>query len=559
MTTKPWLKHYPKGVPAEIDPSAYRNLVEVFETSSRKYAENRAFTNMGTHLTYGEMDRLTSDLAAYFQNGLGLKKGDRIALQMPNLPQYPIAIFAALRAGLVIVNTNPLYTAREMRHQFRDSGATTVIILANFASQLQEVLSETPIKNVIVTEIGDMLPFAKRQLVNAVVKHVKKMVPPFSIPGAIPFRRAMSLGAGMKREPVDLAPSDTAFLQYTGGTTGVSKGAILTHRNVVANMEQISAWIQPVLEEGREVVITPLPLYHIFSLVVNCLAFYKYGGRNILVTNPRDIPAFVKLLAKERFTAISGVNTLFNALCNHPDIGKIDFSSAKLAVAGATALQGPVAKRWKELTGVPIIEGYGMTEASPVISCNPVDGTDKLGSIGMPVPSTEVRLLGDDGEEVPRGEPGEIVVRGPQVMKGYYQRADETALVLTGDGWLRTGDVGVIDEFGFFKIVDRKKDMILVSGFNVYPNEIEDVLAAHPGVLESAAVGIPDEKSGESVKVFVVKKDQSLGDEVLMAYLRKNLVAYKVPRQIVFRAELPKTPVGKILRRALRDENPARS
>ncbi|HTL11424.1 MAG TPA: AMP-binding protein [Bdellovibrionota bacterium] len=553
-TPKPWLKHYPQGVPAEINPENYRSIVDVFDRASSKHGASVAYSNMGANLTYADMDRLTAQFAAFLQKGLGLKKGERIALQMPNLLQYPVALFGALRAGLIVVNTNPLYTAREMKHQFKDSGATAVVILANFASHLQEVLSDTPIRHVIITEVGDLLSSPKRQVTNAVVKYVRKMVPPYSIPNAVPFRTALQKGAGLAYQKMDLGPSDIAFLQYTGGTTGVSKGAMLTHRNLVANMEQISAWIFPRLEEGKEVVFTPLPLYHVFSLVVNCLAFYQFGGRNILVTNPRDIAGFIKLLRDNPFTAISGVNTLFNALVNHPEIKTVDFSRTKIAVAGATALQGAVARKWKEVTGVPIIEGYGMTEASPMITCNPVDGTDKLGTIGLPAPSTEVRLVDDDGHDAALGKPGEIWARGPQVMKGYWQRPEETADVVDSQGWLHTGDVGVMDSDGFFKIVDRKKDMILVSGFNVYPNEIEDVLATHPGVLESAAVGIPDEKSGEAVKVFVVKRDQDLQAEPLMTFLRQNLVAYKVPRQIEFRKELPKTNVGKILRRALREE-----
>ncbi len=551
METK-WFENYSKGVPKEIDMSAYTSALDVFNKSVEKYYNKPCFTNFGVTLTYGDLDRLTDYFAAFLQKKLGLQKGDRIAIQMPNLLQFPIAMFGAMKAGLIVVNTNPLYTAREMQHQFKDSGAKAVVILANSAHHLQEIIGETDIKNVVVTEIGDLLGFPKKYIINAVIKYVKKMVPSYSLPGAFSFNEVLEIGKGLSRDPIELNYDDTCFFQYTGGTTGVSKGAVLTHRNVCANMLQISEWMKPVLKEGEESVITPLPLYHIFSLTVNCMTLMSYGAHNILITNPRDIPAFLKEMSKWDFTLLTGLNTLFNAMMNHPDFKKVSFDKCRFSVAGGMALQDAVALRWKELTGTPILQGYGLTETSPVVTCNPIDGGDKLGTIGLPLPSTMVKIIKDDGSEATIGEEGELLCKGPQVMDGYWEKPDETAKVMTEDGWLKTGDVARMDEEGFFKIVDRKKDMILVSGFNVYPNEIEDVIVKHPAVLEVAAIGKPDENSGEVVKIFVVKKGD-VTEQELIGFARENLTAYKVPKAVEFREELPKTNVGKILRRALRD------
>ena len=550
---KIWLARYPKEVPADIHLSPYTGIVDVFRESVAKFRDRSAFENMGCSMTYREVERLSDDFASFLQNQLHLRPGDRIALQMPNVLQFPIAMFGAFKAGLVVVNTNPLYTEREMRHQFIDSGCKAIVILANFASHLEKILSETPIEHVVVTELGDMLPQPKRWLVNFVVKHVKKMVPAFTLRGSYSFRQALMSGTGQPLRPVPCKLQDLALLQYTGGTTGVSKGAMLTHENVVANMQQICAWMLPLLKEGKEIAICALPLYHIFCLTVNALAFMKYGGTNILITNPKDIGQFIKTLRQYKFTILTGVNTLFNALMNHSDFKTVDWSHLKISVAGGMALQTAVAERWQKLTRTKIGEGYGLTEASPVVCCNPVDGTDRLGTIGLPLPSTEIKLIDDDGKEVTVGQAGELCVRGPQVMAGYWQKPEETRAVLDNERWLRTGDVAQADADGFFKIVDRKKDMILVSGFNVYPNEIEDVIAMYPGVAEVAAIGVPDEKSGEAVKVFVVKKDPELTAEKLMAHAKSNLTAYKVPKSIEFQQELPKTNIGKILRRALRD------
>ncbi len=554
---QPWLKNYPAGISANIDPNLYPNLMTVFDEAVRKFRGHRAYSNMGTVFTFEELDRLSGNFASFLQNELKLKKGDRIALQMPNLLQFPVALFGALRAGLTVVNTNPLYTAPEMKHQFRDSGAKAIVILANFAGLLEKVLPETDIESVIITEIGDMLPFPKNWVVNNVVKHVKKMVPPYHLPEAYKFRQALEVGASKPYQSVECHHEDIAFLQYTGGTTGVSKGAVLTHRNVIANMLQIVEWMRPALKPGEGAIITALPLYHIFSLVVNCLTLMHYGAENILITNPRDIPGFIKILKSSNFTVVAGVNTLFNALMNDPEFEKIDFSNLKLSVAGATALQRVVSDRWFKITKTKIVEGYGLTESSPVVTCNPVDGTEQIGTIGMPVPSTSVKLVNDDGIEVARGEPGELCVKGPQVMRGYWNRDDETRKTIK-DGWLYTGDVAVLLEDGFFKIVDRKKDLILVSGFNVYPNEVEDAIASHPKVLEVAVVGVADEKSGEAVKAFVVKRDPSLTAQEVIEHSRKSLTNYKVPRSVEFRTELPKTNVGKILRRALRETTPTK-
>ena len=556
---KIWLKNYQAGVPAEIDVNAYKSVAEVFEKSVAKFADRPAFANMDKIITYRELDKLTRDFGAYLQNKLGLKKGDRVAVMMPNLLQYPIAVFGILRAGLTVVNVNPLYTPRELEHQLKDSGAETIVILENFAITLQDVLKNTPVKNVITTQIGDMLGFPKSLVVNMVVKHVKKMVPSWSIHNTVKFNDTLTQGSRLKLNLVQLGHDDIAFLQYTGGTTGVSKGAMLTNRNIVANMMQAHAWLKPMVREGQEIIITALPLYHIFSLTANCMVFTELGGLNILITNPRDIPAFVKELQKYPVTCMTGVNTLFNALINNPDFGKIDFSTWKLALGGGMAVQRAVAEKWKQVTSVPLIEAYGLTETSPAACINPMDLKEYNGAIGLPVPSTECSVRDEAGNEVPMGEPGELWVRGPQVMKGYWQRPDESAKVLKEGGWLATGDMAIVTPDGFFKLVDRKKDMILVSGFNVYPNEIEDVVAMHAGVLEVACIGIPDDKSGEVVKVYVVKKDQALTEKEVIEHCKKNLTGYKVPKYVEFRAELPKTNVGKILRRALRDEELAKT
>lgn len=551
MSDKNWLKNYPSGVKHEIDLSSYTSIMTVFDEGVRKFRSGKAFTNMGVSITFEELDREVGKFASFLQNELKLKKGDRIAIQMPNLLQFPIVLFAALRIGLVVVNTNPLYTAKEMKYQFKDSGAKAVVILANYASLLQEVIKDTDIESVVITEIGDLFPFPKSLIVNTVVKHVKKMVPAYSLPQAYSFKKALEIGSERPYKDVPCTMEDIAFLQYTGGTTGVSKGAILTHKNILANMQQIVEWMKPVLEPGKEAIVTALPLYHIFSLTVNCLTFMTYGGENILITNPRDIPAFIKTLRTHRFTVVTGVNTLYNALMNHADFAKIDFSKTKISVAGAMALQKTVYEKWKAKTGTEIFEGFGLTEASPVVTCNPINGGGIVGTIGIPLPSTDVICADDDGKEVPVGKEGELWAKGPQIMKGYWNRPDETAKVLE-NGWLKTGDIAVKLENGFFKIVDRKKDMILVSGFNVYPNEVEEAISSHPGVLEVAAIGIPDEHSGELVKVFVVKKDPDLKEADVIAHARKNLTGYKVPKAVEFRTELPKTNVGKILRRALR-------
>jgi long-chain acyl-CoA synthetase len=549
---KVWLKHYPPEVPPEIDLSKYSHLMEVFDEAVRKFRNVDSFSNLGGSLTFAELDLKVGQFASFLQNELGLKKGDRIALQMPNLLQFPVALFGALRAGLIVVNTNPLYTPPEMKHQFKDSGAKAIVILANYGAHLQEILKDTQIQSIVVTEVGDLLPFPKSLIVNSVLKYVKKMVPAYNLPQAYNFKQALEIGSQRPYKDVPMDIEDTAFLQYTGGTTGVSKGAVLTHKNVLANMLQIVAWMNPLLEEGKEIIITALPMYHIFSLTVNSLAFMTFGGHNILITNPRDIPAFIKTLRETPFTVMTGVNTLFNALMNHPDFGKVSFKHTKLSVAGAMALQKSVADRWKQLTNTPIFEGYGLTEASPVVCCNPIIGDlGKVGTIGMPLPSTNVKLVDDQDQEVAQGLEGELCCQGPQVMKGYYNRPDETAKVLK-NGWLKTGDMGIMLPDGYFKIVDRKKDMILVSGFNVYPNEVEEVIASNPKVLEVAVIGVPDEHSGEVVKAFVVKKDPSLTEAEVIAHAKKSLTNYKVPKSVEFRKELPKTNVGKILRRALR-------
>ena len=547
----PWLKHYPKGVPSEIDPRRYNSIIDLFQETTERYADLAAFKCMGSTLTYDELAELSRDFAAFLQNR-GLRKGDRIAIQMPNVLQYPVALFGALQAGLVVVNTNPLYTPREMKHQFHDSGVKAIVILSNFAYNLHDVLSDTDIDLVIVTDVGDLLGFPKSLIVNSVAKYIKKMVPHYDIPGAVNFFEALDEGSFNDLTDPSLNPTDLAFLQYTGGTTGVAKGAMISHGNMIANMLQIGEWMAPRLKAGEETIVTALPLYHIFSLSVNCLSFMQRGATNLLITNPRDISGFIKTLRKEHYTVMSGVNTLYNALMNHPNFKNLDFSNLKISVAGGMALQNSVAERWETLTGTPIIEGYGLTEASPVISCNPVDGTHRIGTIGIPVPSTDVKLIDETGATVPLGQPGELCAIGPQVMQGYWNRPDETSKILTPEGWLRTGDIAIMESDGFFKIVDRKKDMILVSGFNVYPNEIEDVVSTMDAINEVAAVGVPDEHSGEVVKIFVVKKGPVTETEII-EYCRKNMVAYKVPKYVEFRNELPKTNVGKILRRALRE------
>ncbi len=548
-----WLQQYPLGVPADIDPDAYASLRDIVDQACAAHAQLPAFTNMGATLSYAQLDELSLAFAVWLQKKSGLVKGDRVALMMPNILQYPIALFGVLRAGMVVVNTNPLYTARELEHQLKDSGAKAIVIVENFVHVLQQVLPRTELKQVLITRIGDLLGFPRGLLVNFVLKHVRKQIPAWSMPGALPFKSALGGGLGQKLEPVSLGPDDIAFLQYTGGTTGVSKAAILTHRNMVANVLQSSAWVTPSLHAGeKRVVITALPLYHIFALTSNCLAFLSLGAQNILITNPRDFKSFVAELKKYKFNFISGVNTLFNALLHTPGFDSVDFTNLRVSFAGGMAVQAVVAARWKEVTGCVLTQGWGLTETSPVATANPA-GVDFNGSIGLPVPSTDISIRDDAGVEVPVGSVGEICVFGPQVMRGYWNRPEETEQVMFGD-WLRTGDIGRIDEKGYVFIEDRKKDMILVSGFNVYPNEIEDVVAAHPGVLEVAAVAQPDENSGEAVALFVVKKDASLTAEALIAHCRKELTGYKIPRHVYFRAELPKTNVGKILRRALRDE-----
>ena len=550
---RPWLTQYPAGVPAQIDVDEYPSIVSVLENAITKYRDRPAFSNLGSTLTYADVDRLSGQFAAYLLGELKLKKGDRVAIMMPNCLQYPIATFGVLRAGLTVVNTNPMYTARELRHQLVDSGTSVIVVLDNFGHTVQEVLADTQIKQVITTGLGDMLGFPKGAIVNFVLKHVKKMVPDYDLPGALRFKDTLTLGQRHTLPQIEITPDDIAFLQYTGGTTGIAKGAMLTHRNMVANMQQAAAWIGTNVKYGEEIIITALPLYHIFALTANGLVFMKFGGLNHLITNPRDMPAFVKELKKVPFTAITGVNTLFNGLLNTPGFDEIDFSRLHLALGGGMAVQRAVAERWKKATGTTLVEAYGLTETSPAACINPMDLVDFNGAIGLPIPSTDACIKDEAGNQLPAGEVGELCIKGPQVMKGYWQRPEETAQVMDADGWLHTGDMAKMDEKGFFYIVDRKKDMILVSGFNVYPNEIEDVIAMMPGVLEVAAVGVPDEKSGEAVKVVIVKKDPSLTADQIKAHARVNLTGYKHPKYIEFRTELPKTNVGKILRRELRD------
>jgi long-chain acyl-CoA synthetase len=553
---KIWLQSYPPGVPAEIDPDQYRSLVHLLEESFRKFADRKAYVCMDKFLTYGELDMYSKRLAAWLQSR-GLAPGARVAIMMPNVLQYPIALAAVLRAGYTVVNVNPLYTARELEHQIGDSGSEAIIVLENFAHTVQKVVGKTPLRHVVVASMGEMLGGVKGMLVNFVVRNVKKMVPEFSLPNMVTFKEALAQGERMPFKPAELKVDDVAFLQYTGGTTGVSKGATLTHRNVIANVLQTEAWAEPCMKQtaGEQVtIVCALPLYHIFALTACAMWGMRMGALNVLIVNPRDIPAFVKELAKYRVNMLPAVNTLYNALANNPEFAHLDFSALRMCNGGGMAVQKPVADKWRELTGVAIVEGYGLSETSPVATCNRADSTEFTGTIGLPVPSTDIAIIDDEGRHMAPGEIGEIAIRGPQVMAGYWNRPDETAKVMTADGFFRSGDVGVMDAAGFVKIVDRKKDMILVSGFNVYPNELEGVIAGHPGVLECAVVGVPDEHSGEAVKVFVVKKDPGLTAEQLMDYCKEQFTGYKRPKYIEFREELPKTNVGKILRRALRDE-----
>lgn len=550
---RPWLAHYPEGVPAQIDANQYASVAAVVEEAFERFRQRPAFASFGKILSYGQIDEMSRQFAGYLTGVLKLNKGDRIAIMMPNVLQYPIALFGALRAGLVVVNTNPMYTARELQHQLEDAGAKAIVVLDNFAATLQKVVAETHVEHIISTGIGDLLG-AKGMVINFVLKHVKKMVPPFNLPHAVRFTDALSRGAPHPLPKVQLGHDDIAFLQYTGGTTGVAKGAMLTHGNMVANMLQAGAWIGNNAKQGEEVIITALPLYHIFSLTANGLVFMRLGGLNWLITNPRDMPGFVKELKKSKFTALTGVNTLFNGLLNTPGFAEVDFSRLHLSLGGGMAVQRAVAERWKKVTGVTLAEAYGLTETSPAVCINPLDLKDYNSSIGLPIPSTDVAIWSEEGQPLPIGEVGELMVRGPQVMKGYWQRPDETAKVLGADGWLHTGDIARMDETGYVYIVDRKKDMILVSGFNVYPNEVEDVVMQHPGVAEVAAVGVADEHSGEVVKLFVVRKDPNLTVEELKKFCHDNLTGYKRPKLIEFRDSLPKSNVGKILRRELRDE-----
>jgi len=545
MPAKPWLKHYPEGVPAQVDLRRYSSIVDVLEQSCRDYRDNDAFICMGATISFGDLDRLSRNFAAALQ-ARGLRQGDRVALMMPNILQYPVALFGALRAGMIVVNTNPLYTARELRHQLVDSGTRAIVVL-------EEVIGDVPVEHVFTTRIGDMLDFPKSAIVNFVLKHVKKAIPAWNLPGSRPFTEVVEAGEKLPLQPPSIGFEDIAFLQYTGGTTGVAKGAMLTHRNMVANMLQARAWLGK-LQVGNEVIVTALPLYHIFALTANCLTHMSLGCANLLIPNPRDMKGFVKELGRNRFTGITGVNTLFNGLLNTEGFAQLDFSDLHWTLGGGMAVQRSVAEKWKEVTGVTLIEAYGLTETSPAACINPMDMEEYNGCIGLPIPSTECMVSGEDGRELPIGEAGELCVRGPQVMKGYWQRPEATAEVLSADGWLKTGDVAVMTPEGYFKIVDRKKDMILVSGFNVYPNEIEDVIAAHPKVLEVAAIGVPDDKSGEAVKLCVVKRDDSLTAEELKAFAKENLTGYKRPKHIEFFDELPKSNVGKILRKDLRAE-----
>ncbi len=556
--TRPWYKHYPKQLNTDVNLDRWTSLLHFLKDRMAAYKDLPALENMGKIITYGEMDALSTQLAAYLQQEAGLQPGDRIALQMPNTLQYPIAIIGALKAGLVVVNTNPLYTPREMEHQFKDSGAKAIIILENFADKLEKIIQNTAIEKVIITRLGDMLGTVKGTLVNLAVKYIKKMVPPYHLPGAISFTDCLQQGKNATYKEPQVKQSDLAFLQYTGGTTGLSKGAMLSHRNLLANLEQVDIGQGYKLKKGEEIFITALPLYHIYALTYNCFHVINQGGKSVLITNPRDMKAFLKELTKHKFTNFSGINTLYNGMMQHPDFEKVDFSSLKNAVAGGMALQKPIAERWERLTGVPIIEGYGLTETSPILSSNLLEGNHRLGTIGVPAPATDLTILDENEKELPPGQPGEICAYGPQVFSGYWNKPEESRKAFTQDGkWFKTGDIGIMDDEGFFTIVDRKKDMILVSGFNVYPTEIEEVLASHPKVLESGVVGVMDDKSTEAVKAYIVKKDDSLTEDEIRNYCIANLTPYKRPKYIEFRTELPKTNVGKILRRELKSEKEA--
>ena len=557
LKQRPWLGQYPEGVPADIDETQYESLVELLEESFKKNARSTAYSFMGKDTTFAQTDSLSVAFGAYLQ-GLGLEKGDRVALMMPNMPQYPIAVAAILRAGLVVVNVNPLYTARELEHQLKDSGAKAIVIIENFATTLEQCIAATPVKHVIISAMGDRLGLLKGALVNYVVRHVKKMVPTYNLPGAVRFNEAIAQGTGKTLKKPVIKSTDVAVLQYTGGTTGVSKGAVLLHSNVIANVLQSEAWNEPVMatipSSEQVVSVCALPLYHIFAFTVGMMLNMRTGGKLLLIPNPRDLPAVLKELSKHKIHSFPAVNTLFNGLANHPDFNKVDWSHLKISVGGGMAVTSAVAKLWLEKTGCSVCEGYGLSETSPSASCNPTNSKAYSGSIGLPIPSTWMKLVDDDGHDVPAGEAGEIAIKGPQVMAGYWQRPDETAKVMTADGYFKSGDIGVMDERGYFKIIDRKKDMILVSGFNVYPNEIEDVVSGLAGVMECAAVGVADEKAGEAVKLVIVKKDPALTEEDVRAYCKTHLTGYKQPKVVEFRTELPKTPVGKILRRELRDK-----
>jgi len=559
QSSRPWLAQYPAGVPAEIDIGRFASLKDVLAASCGRFAALPAFSSMGAVLTFRQLDEASRAFAAWLQKSAGLKRGDRVALMLPNLLQYPVALFGALRSGMVVVNVNPLYTPRELEHQLNDSGAVAIVVLENFAHTLEQVIGRTPVRTVVTTQVGDLLPPLKRLLTNAVVKHVKKLVPAWRLAGSVDFNRVLAAGRAQSLDEVTLGHDDLAFLQYTGGTTGVAKGAMLSHGNMVANVLQVAAWMSPNLNDGAETVVIPLPLYHVFALT-GCLSFFSKGAQIVLIANPRDLPTFIRTLGQARFSAIIGVNTLFRALLDAPASARVDWSSLKLAVAGGMAVQHVVAQRWKQMTGVPLVEGYGLTESAPVAIANPVTIEEWSGQIGVPLPSTEAAILDDEGRPLALGEVGEICLRGPQVMKGYWRRPEETAHVFTADGWLRTGDMGLMDERGDIRLTDRKKDMIVVSGFKVFPNEIEDVLATHPGVAEAAAIGVPDERSGEAVKVVVLRKDPALTEAELLAHCKQHLTAYKMPRIVEFRTEpLPKTNIGKILRRELRDGGGATS
>lgn len=554
MQDAPWLKFYPESVPQQVDVNAFDSVVDLFDESVVKYQNAVAYECMGKHLSFSQLDKLSADFAAYLQKDLQMKKGDRIGIQMPNLLQYPIVMFGALRTGLIVVNVNPLYTASEMKHQYSDARVDAIVILANFAHNLQKIRKDLQAKHIIITQIGDLLGTLKGSLVNLVVKHVKKMVPPYQIDDALDLNEVLKKGAKSSYKKVDCGHSDIAYLQYTGGTTGISKGAELSHGNIVANMQQISAWMKPKLKEREEIVITALPLYHIFALTVNCLSMLKIGAHNVLITNPKDMPAFCKEMGKHRFTVFLGVNTLFNGLVNNELFRKLDFSGLKVSVGGGMAVQRAVAEKWEAVTGCPLAEGYGLTETAPVVSCNPIDGTQRIGTIGLPMPNTSVKVIDEEGNDLPPGEKGELCVKGPQVMKRYWNRPEETDQVFLGE-WFKTGDIATIDNDGFIKIVDRKKEMILVSGFNVYPNEVENVIVSHEKVLEAGVIGMPDPNSTERVVAYVVPKDKSLTAAEVISHARKDLTNYKVPKEVYFVDELPKSNVGKILRRIVKENH----